>query len=104
MMQFLSIYMTHSFQNATIKLSLQLRRKQLAMASAETGGDKYRSFIHGEGEKNTVWRLGAPPNFDVVNKLFEEERTNVLTSVSTEQNPSVYTNCYYCLIQNLVYD
>jgi hypothetical protein len=46
------------------------------MASAES--DKYRSFMHGEGEKSTVWRLGAPPNYDVVNKLFEEERTKVL--------------------------
>ncbi|KAF9611580.1 hypothetical protein IFM89_033584 [Coptis chinensis] len=38
-------------------------------------GDKYRSYIWGEGEKNTVWRYGAPPNYDVVNKLFEEGRT-----------------------------
>ncbi|XP_043694513.1 pathogen-related protein-like [Telopea speciosissima] len=38
-------------------------------------GDKYRSHIHGEGEKNTKWRYGAPPNYDVVNKLFEEDRT-----------------------------
>ncbi|OVA15464.1 hypothetical protein BVC80_8411g9 [Macleaya cordata] len=44
----------------------------------ETGfsGDKYRSFIHGEGEKNTKWRFGAPPNYDAVNKLFEDGRTN----------------------------
>nr|CAD1822697.1 unnamed protein product [Ananas comosus var. bracteatus] len=45
------------------------------MASAEVDGDKYRSFIYGESEKNTVWRDGAPPNYDVVNKLFEEGRT-----------------------------
>ncbi|OAY76571.1 Pathogen-related protein [Ananas comosus] len=45
------------------------------MASAEVEGDKYRSFIYGESEKNTVWRDGAPPNYDVVNKLFEEGRT-----------------------------
>jgi hypothetical protein len=58
-------------------------------AFAETGGDKYRSFIHGEGEKNTVWRLGAPPNYDVVNKLFEEERTKVLNmSVCCSTNES----------------
>ena len=50
----------------------------LAMDSAE-GGDKYRSFLHGDGEKNTVWRHGAPPNYDLVNKLFEEERTKVRT-------------------------
>lgn len=39
--------------------------------------DKYRSYLHGEGEKNTKWRFGAPPNYDVVNKLFEEGRTKV---------------------------
>lgn len=48
------------------------------MASAEVEGDKYRSFIYGESEKNTVWRDGAPPNYDVVNKLFEEGRTQVI--------------------------
>ncbi|KAG1369991.1 Pathogen-related protein [Cocos nucifera] len=43
------------------------------MASSKDGeGDKYRSHIHGEAEKNTVWRFGAPPNYDVVDKLFEE--------------------------------
>ncbi|XP_010916130.1 pathogen-related protein [Elaeis guineensis] len=45
------------------------------MASSAVEGDKYRSFIYGEGEKNTQWRFGAPPNYDVVNKLFEEGRT-----------------------------
>ncbi|CAL9198335.1 unnamed protein product [Musa hybrid cultivar] len=39
------------------------------------GGDKYRSFMHGEGERNTQWRFGAPPDYDLVNKLFEEGRT-----------------------------
>ncbi|KAF9599690.1 hypothetical protein IFM89_001636 [Coptis chinensis] len=39
------------------------------------GYDKYRSYIWGEGEKNTVWRFGAPPTYDIVNKLFEEGRT-----------------------------
>ncbi|KAB8080770.1 hypothetical protein EE612_001452 [Oryza sativa] len=27
---------------------------------ASGGGDKYRSFMYGEGEKDTVWRLGSP--------------------------------------------
>lgn len=40
-------------------------------------GDKYRSHIYGEGEKNTEWRYGAPPNYDIVNKLFEEGKTKV---------------------------
>ncbi|XXG60814.1 hypothetical protein AAC387_Pa04g2632 [Persea americana] len=48
-------------------------------------GDKYRSHIHGEGEKNTKWKYGAPPNFDVVNKLFEEGRTNVWPKGSLEE-------------------
>ncbi|KAI3736659.1 hypothetical protein L2E82_26602 [Cichorium intybus] len=39
--------------------------------------DKYRSFISGEGEKNTTWKYGAPPNYDAVNKLFEEGRTKI---------------------------
>ncbi|VAH59615.1 unnamed protein product [Triticum turgidum subsp. durum] len=55
------------------------------MASTETGGDKYRSFMHGEGEKNTVWRHGAPPNYDIVNKLFEEERTKEWPDGSLEE-------------------
>jgi hypothetical protein len=56
------------------------------MASAEAaGGDKYRSFLHGEGEKSTVWRLGAPPNYDMVNKLFEEERTKEWPEGSLEE-------------------
>ncbi|EMS61562.1 hypothetical protein TRIUR3_07764 [Triticum urartu] len=54
------------------------------MASAE-GGDKYRSFLHGEGEKNTVWRHGAPPNYDLVNKLFEDERTKEWAEGSVEE-------------------
>lgn len=47
--------------------------------SAEDKVDKYRSFLHGEGERNTKWRFGAPPNYDDVNKLFEEGRTKVGT-------------------------
>lgn len=42
--------------------------------------DKYRSYLHGEGEKNTKWKLGAPPNYDTVNKLFEEGQTKVFFS------------------------
>ncbi|XP_076942715.1 pathogen-related protein-like [Bidens hawaiensis] len=47
--------------------------------------DKYRCFMSGEGEKNTTWRLGVPPNFDVVNKLFEEGRTKIWPSGSLEE-------------------
>lgn len=49
------------------------------MATSTVAGDKYRIHIYGEGEKNTKWKYGAPPNYDVVNKLFEEGRTKVLS-------------------------
>ncbi|XP_042431299.1 pathogen-related protein-like [Zingiber officinale] len=48
-------------------------------------GDKYRSHIHGEDEKDTEWTFGAPPNYDVVNKLFEEGRTKVWEAGSLEE-------------------
>ncbi|WCJ43416.1 Pathogen-related protein [Euphorbia peplus] len=51
---------------------------------AVASGDKYRSFLHGEGEKNTRWRFGGPPDYDVVNKLFEEGRTKVWPAGSLE--------------------
>ncbi|PKU63637.1 pathogen-related protein-like isoform X1 [Dendrobium catenatum] len=47
--------------------------------------DKYRSFIYGDGEKNTQWRFGSPPNYDVVNKLFEEGRTHEWAKGSSEE-------------------
>ncbi|KAJ0806459.1 putative NTF2-like domain superfamily protein [Helianthus annuus] len=47
--------------------------------------DKYRCFMSGEGEKNTTWRYGKPPNYDVVNKLFEEGRTKVWPAGSLEE-------------------
>ncbi|XP_058089728.1 pathogen-related protein-like [Magnolia sinica] len=57
-----------------------------AVAVAEASeGDKYRIYIYGEGEKNTKWRYGAPPNYDLVNKLFEEGRTKVWPAGSLEE-------------------
>ncbi|KAJ7965425.1 Pathogen-related protein-like [Quillaja saponaria] len=47
--------------------------------------DKYRTFLHGDGEKNTKWRYGVPPNYDVVNKLFEEGRTKIWPPGSLEE-------------------
>ncbi|KAJ7959247.1 pathogen-related protein-like [Quillaja saponaria] len=47
--------------------------------------DKYRTYLHGDAEKNTKWRYGAPPNYDVVNKLFEEGRTKVWPPGSLEE-------------------
>ncbi|TVU22384.1 hypothetical protein EJB05_32075, partial [Eragrostis curvula] len=57
----------------------------MAASAEEAGGDKYRSFLHGESERDTVWRLGAPPNYDAVNKLFEAERTHVWPEGSLEE-------------------
>ncbi|KAK8308823.1 hypothetical protein V6Z11_D02G086600 [Gossypium hirsutum] len=48
-------------------------------------GNKYRSYLHGEGELNTNWRYGGPPNYDIVNKLFEDERTKVWPPGSLEE-------------------
>ncbi|KAM7514714.1 hypothetical protein LguiA_004297 [Lonicera macranthoides] len=53
--------------------------------SGSSTGDNYRSFIYGEEEKNTKWRYGAPPNYDVVNKLFEEGRTKIWPPGSLEE-------------------
>ncbi|XP_021898622.1 pathogen-related protein-like [Carica papaya] len=55
------------------------------MANSGIGGDEYRSHLHGEGEKNTKWRSGAPPNYDAVNKLFEEGRTKIWPPGSLEE-------------------
>ncbi|RZC67551.1 hypothetical protein C5167_011244 [Papaver somniferum] len=46
--------------------------------------DKYRSYLYGEGEKDTKWRYGVP-NYDVVNKLFEDGRTKVWPAGSVEE-------------------
>jgi hypothetical protein len=49
-----------------------------APAGDSSGGDRYRSHLASEGEKDTVWRHGAPPTYDAVNSLFESGRTQVL--------------------------
>ncbi|KAG6526631.1 pathogen-related protein-like [Zingiber officinale] len=48
-------------------------------------GDKYRSHLSGDGEKHTQWRHGAPPTYDLVNDLFERERTNEWPKGSLEE-------------------
>ncbi|CAB4289177.1 unnamed protein product [Prunus armeniaca] len=53
-------------------------------SSGVEGGDKYRSYLSGEGEKNTKWKFGAPPSYDIVNKLFEEGRTKIWPPGSLE--------------------
>lgn len=51
---------------------------------ASSGVDKYRGLDE-EEKKNTVWRFGQPPNYDIVNKLFEEGRTKVWPPGSLEE-------------------
>ncbi|KAI3862618.1 hypothetical protein MKX03_001596 [Papaver bracteatum] len=58
-------------------------------AVAEIKQDKYRYYIYGEGEKDTQWRNGIP-SYDVVNKLFEEGRTNVQNLVKTWEMEMVH--------------
>ncbi|KAL0403813.1 UNVERIFIED_CONTAM: Pathogen-related protein [Sesamum radiatum] len=45
--------------------------------------DKYRSYMSEEELKNTKWRAD-PPNYDLVNKLFEEGRTRIWDAGSLE--------------------
>ncbi|XP_010924734.2 pathogen-related protein [Elaeis guineensis] len=47
-------------------------------------GDKYRSYLGGEGD-DTHWRHGSPPTYDLVNKLFEEGRTKIWPKGSLEE-------------------
>ncbi|KAH0681336.1 hypothetical protein KY284_022421 [Solanum tuberosum] len=48
------------------------------------GGNKFRDYLSDEELKNTKWRNG-PPSYDVVDKLFEQERTNVWAEGSVEE-------------------
>ncbi|PRQ24846.1 putative NTF2-like domain-containing protein [Rosa chinensis] len=48
-------------------------------------GDRYRYYLHGEGERSTKWKFGTPPNYEVVNKLFEEGRTKIWPAGSLEE-------------------
>ncbi|CAO2829568.1 unnamed protein product [Amaranthus hypochondriacus] len=55
------------------------------ISETPTQSNKYRSFLYGDGEKNTQWVFGAPPNYDVVDKLFEEGRTQIWPAGSLEE-------------------
>lgn len=55
------------------------------MASCDTKVDEYRYHLYGEAEKNTRWRYGAPPNYDLVNKLFEQGRSKIWVPGSLEE-------------------
>ncbi|KAJ0087460.1 hypothetical protein Patl1_08036 [Pistacia atlantica] len=54
-------------------MSTSYQRKKTAALVVE--GDNYRSLLQGEEEKNTKWRFGTLPNYNTINKLFEEGRT-----------------------------
>ncbi|KAG8389803.1 hypothetical protein BUALT_Bualt01G0016500 [Buddleja alternifolia] len=54
------------------------------MATSAVVGDKYRSYLTEEDLKTTNWRSG-PPNYDFVNKLFEEGRTKIWPAGSLEE-------------------
>ena len=47
------------------------------MAGA-TKVEKYRELLDAENVKDVEWRFGAPPNYDVVDELFEQGRTKVV--------------------------
>lgn len=71
--------------------------------------NKYRSFIYGEDEKNTTWVFGAPPNYDVVDKLFEEGRTQVIfyllsfiVSLQNMMHVHNITRCYILIKLNSI--
>ena len=58
------------------------------MASRGDNVEKYRSFLDSENAKDVQWRFGAPPNYDIVNKLFEEGQTKVIFSKTTTTTTS----------------
>ncbi|WOG97176.1 hypothetical protein DCAR_0416516 [Daucus carota subsp. sativus] len=47
--------------------------------------EKYRDLLDPENVKDVVWRFGAPPNYDVVDKLFEQGRTKIWAAGSLEE-------------------
>ncbi|KAL2503676.1 pathogenesis-related family protein [Abeliophyllum distichum] len=54
--------------------------------SSSSEGDKYRSYLNESDEVNNIqWRFGSPPNYDVVNKLFEQGKTKTWPAGSLEE-------------------
>ena len=45
-------------------------------------GDPYRDHLTGAAEKDTTWRHGSAPRYDVVNAMFEKGRTQVSSAYS----------------------
>ncbi|KAM0938321.1 putative NTF2-like domain superfamily protein [Dioscorea sansibarensis] len=80
---FFFIYIITSANTPTLHHSVVQRKA--GKASSMESGDKYRSHMYGEGEKDTRWRHGRPLGYEVVNKLFEEERTKEWPKGSLEE-------------------
>ncbi|XP_052206603.1 pathogen-related protein-like [Diospyros lotus] len=59
-----------------------LKKEDMA---AKSGGDKYRPSLLQDEEEGIQWRYGAPPVYDVTNKLFEEGRTKEWLEGSLEE-------------------
>ncbi|XP_057795542.1 pathogen-related protein-like isoform X2 [Salvia miltiorrhiza] len=55
------------------------------MASSNTDAENYRSFMNEDDVKNINWRYGSAPNYDVVDKLFQEGRTKIWPRGSLEE-------------------
>ncbi|XP_057846416.1 pathogen-related protein-like [Cryptomeria japonica] len=65
--------------------SAEILVEKVAAMELSDGDDPYRGNVHGESEKNTVWRHGAPPSYTLVNILFERTRTKVWPKGSLEE-------------------
>ena len=76
-------------------------------SSSSSTLDPYRSHLGGQGEERTSWRHGAPPNYDLVNHLFQTTCTKVWLfhrrlihsftehSVSIPYRPNVLSHCVF---------
>lgn len=62
-----------------------LERVELLAEGEEKRVDPYRSHLVGEAEKETEWRHGGHPTYDLVNALFERSRTQEWPNGSLEQ-------------------
>lgn len=62
-----------------------MAQKGSSVGDVDVVVDKYRTFMYGEGEKDTQWRHGGPPTYDLVNQVFEEGRTKVCIDVNSYQ-------------------
>ncbi|KAI4964364.1 hypothetical protein ZWY2020_005886 [Hordeum vulgare] len=62
------------------------------MASAEGGGDKFRSFLHGDGEKNTEWAEGSVE--EKVQRLLKTWEMEMIHKVRPDDQKSFHSQNY----------